>query len=67
MTTTGINTLVLSLNRTEDTYLVATTLAPRLTESGMEIKTWVQLNDFYAKTVGYVRCPVRRPAHHHSC
>lgn len=49
--TTGINTLVLSLKRTADTDTVAAQLAARLAEAGMEVKTWVQLNDFYAKTV----------------
>ncbi len=51
LATTGINTLVLSLKRTEDTTAVSALLEPRLIEIDMEIKTWVQLNDFYAKTV----------------
>jgi len=51
MATTGINTLVLALKRIEDTDVVATQLAPQLLSMGMEVKTWVQLNDFYAKTV----------------
>lgn len=51
MATSGINTLVLSLTRTEDTDSVAAQLASRLADAGMEVKTWVKLNDFYAKTV----------------
>lgn len=49
--TTGINTLVLSLKQTEATETVAAQLTTRLAAPGMEVKTWVQLNDFYAKTV----------------
>lgn len=51
MATNGINTLVLALKHTEDTEAVATELTSQLLHMGMEIKTWVQLNDFYAKTV----------------
>lgn len=45
----GVNTLVLLLHKTEDTAAVAATLAREL--GHLEIRDWVQLNDFYAKTV----------------
>lgn len=51
MATTGINTLVLSLKQTEATETVAAQLTTPLAAAGMEVKTWVKLNDFYAKTV----------------
>lgn len=47
----GVNTLVVSLKRTEDTGAVADALARTHREAGLEVKTWLQLNDFYAKTV----------------
>ncbi|MBX3641395.1 MAG: ABC transporter permease [Nitrosomonas sp.] len=49
--TTAVNALVISLHRTEDTDHVATQLTKWLDLSGLEIKTWVELNDFYEKTV----------------
>lgn len=51
MATTGINTLVVSLKDTSDTNRVARLLAKGYAKKGLETKTWLQLNDFYAKTV----------------
>jgi putative ABC transport system permease protein len=51
LATTGVNTLVVSLKRTEDSNAVAAALADRHGRDGLEVKTWLQLNDFYAKTV----------------
>jgi putative ABC transport system permease protein len=49
--TQGVNSLVVSLKRTEDTRLVADALIRQLDSKQFEIKTWEQLNDFYASTV----------------
>ncbi len=49
--TRGINTLVVSLARTPDTDRVAAALRPPLEREGYELQTWVQLNDFYEKTI----------------
>lgn len=49
--TSGVNTLVVSLRQTEHTDAIAATLAQQLSADGLEVKTWLQLNDFYAKTV----------------
>ncbi|MFO7580507.1 MAG: FtsX-like permease family protein, partial [Nitrosomonas halophila] len=49
--TTGVNALVVSLQHTETTEQVAFRLAQRLEAFGLEIKTWMELNDFYEKTV----------------
>ncbi len=51
LATTGVNTLVISLKRTEDTDAMAATLAAQHERDGLEVKTWLWLNDFYAKTV----------------
>lgn len=51
LATTGINTLVVSLKRTEDTQLIAASLEKNFSQSGFEVNTWLKLNDFYAKTV----------------
>ena len=47
----GINVMVLLLDDTGNTASVARTLAARLKGSGLELKTWDQLDDFYGKTV----------------
>ena len=47
----GVNTLVISLKKTEDSDPIASQLTPRLERDKLEVKTWLQLNDFYAKTV----------------
>lgn len=49
--TQGVNALVVLLKNTEDTDSIATRLAERIGIAGLEIKTWVELNDFYEKTV----------------
>lgn len=51
LATPGINTLVVALDRTDRTQTVAALLSQRLGSAGLEIRTWLQLNDFYAKTV----------------
>lgn len=48
---TGVNALVVSLKDTEDTEHVASLLAAQLDGDRYEFKTWIQLNDFYQKTV----------------
>lgn len=49
--TKGVNSLVVSLKRTEDTQKVAAALARQLDSKQFEVKTWQQLNDFYENTV----------------
>lgn len=49
--TQGVNSLVVSLKRTEDTRLVADALVRQLDGRQFEVMTWEQLNDFYASTV----------------
>ncbi len=49
--TQSINALVISLERTEDTDSIAAQLKDQFDSSGLEIKTWVELSDFYKKTV----------------
>ena len=49
--TQGANTLVLSLLRTEDTDSVAATIRKQLDPDRFEVKTWVELNEFYENTV----------------
>jgi putative ABC transport system permease protein len=49
--TGSVNALVISLNKTGDTDHVAARLKEQLGALGLEIKTWVELNDFYEKTV----------------
>lgn len=49
--TQGANTLVLSLRTTEETGAVAGALKRRLDPRRFEVKTWIELNDFYESTV----------------
>lgn len=49
--TSGVNALVVSLQHTEETGAIAARLKQVLASSGMEVKIWVELNDFYEKTV----------------
>lgn len=49
--TAGINAIVVSLKKTLDTDVVAAQLKSLLAGDGYEIRTWVQLNDFYEKTI----------------
>lgn len=49
--TNDIDTLVISLAQTEQSEAVASKLHDALAESGMEVKTWKQLNEFYTQTL----------------
>jgi putative ABC transport system permease protein len=49
--TQGVNAFVVLLKRTEDTDPITIRLTARLGAAGLEIKTWMELNDFYEKTV----------------
>ena len=49
--TKGANAVVVSLKRTVDTDRGAAWLKEKLGPADMEVKTWVELNDFYEKTV----------------
>ncbi|MCQ9377355.1 ABC transporter permease [Methyloversatilis sp. XJ19-49] len=51
----GANSIVLLLHRTADTALVKDLLVPRLQSLGFDIRDWVELSDFYAKTVELYR------------
>jgi putative ABC transport system permease protein len=51
LATRGVNTLVISLKQTLDSNAIATVLRQKLGPQGLEVKTWLELNDFYAKTV----------------
>lgn len=49
--TPGANAVVVLLKDTEATDRVAGTVGAQLRDAGMEVKTWVELNDFYEKAV----------------
>ena len=49
--TQGVNALVVLLKKTGDTDRIAAQLKDQFESSGLEVKTWVELNDFYEKTV----------------
>ena len=49
--TPGASTIVVVLDRTEDTDRVAAALASWVASAGLELQTWVELNDFYDKAV----------------
>jgi putative ABC transport system permease protein len=49
--TQGVNTLVVSLAKTQETGLVAEKLRSMLATDGYDVWTWQELNDFYGKTV----------------
>jgi putative ABC transport system permease protein len=51
MGTNGVNSIVVSLNRTDDTVSVARELRKDFDSVQLEIHTWRQLNDFYENTV----------------
>jgi putative ABC transport system permease protein len=55
LATSGAHTAVLSLRRTSDTDAVAMKLAPLVADSGLELKTWVELSEFYLQTVDLYR------------
>ena len=47
----GANVLVVALRNTADTEAVAAALGEKFRGRPVEIKTWIQLNDFFEKTV----------------
>ena len=49
--TQSVNALVVTLARTNDTDQVGARLKEQLGAFDVEVKTWVELNDFYEKTV----------------
>ena len=51
LATQGVNTLVVSLKRTQDTQPITAALSKKYAEAGLEVKTWLDLNDFYTKAV----------------
>jgi putative ABC transport system permease protein len=51
LATSGVNTMVIALKRTEDTDTVTRQLLDTLDTQKMEVNTWLKLNDFYGKTV----------------
>lgn len=51
LVTSGVNTIVVALKRTEDTQPSAIALQSKLQGQTLELKTWLELNDFYSKTV----------------
>ncbi|ODU31388.1 MAG: ABC transporter permease [Thiobacillus sp. SCN 62-729] len=51
LATPGINTLVVALKHTSDTESVAALLKADFRGANLDVKNWIELNDFYAKTV----------------
>lgn len=51
LSTGGVNTLVVLLDRTGDTARVADSLRARPELAGAEVRTWLELNEFYTQTV----------------
>jgi len=49
--TQSANALVITLKKTADTDRVTAWLKEHLGPAGLEVKTWIELNDFYEKTV----------------
>lgn len=49
--TKGVNAIVISLKKTDDTNRIADWLNGQLDAAGLEVKTWIELNDYYEKTV----------------
>jgi putative ABC transport system permease protein len=49
--TASVNALVLTLKKTTDTDRIAAQVKAQMASLNLEIKTWVELNDFYQKTV----------------
>ncbi len=49
--TTGVNSIVVLLKSTDATSVAAARLRERLNGQDLAVKTWVELSDFYAKTV----------------
>lgn len=55
LNTEGASALVVLLNSTNDTSRIAGVLRERTVWRDQEVKTWVELNDFYPKTVDLYR------------
>jgi putative ABC transport system permease protein len=51
--TAGANAVVVSLHETGDTSRVRDELVAKLGEQGYEVKTWIELNDFYENAVSF--------------
>ena len=51
LNTNGVNVLVVSLKHTSDTDRAAKQIAASVEKAGLDVRSWVQLNDFYDKTV----------------
>ncbi len=51
LSTHGVNTLVVSLKDTSDTLPIATELRGKFSDQHFDVRTWVELNDFYEKTL----------------
>ena len=51
--TPGANAIVIMLEHTGDTAQVQAALEQALAGSGLEVKNWVELNDFYDKVVHF--------------
>jgi putative ABC transport system permease protein len=49
--TSGVNVIVIELERTADTARIAKELRRRFANDGLDVRTWRELNDFYEKTV----------------
>lgn len=49
--TSGVNGIVVLLHDTDATAEVAAQLRSRLADRGLQVSTWYELSDFYAKTV----------------
>ena len=49
--TKGVNALVVALKKTADTDRVTAQFRKQFTTANLEVKTWIELNDFYEKTV----------------
>ena len=61
-----MSTRVITLARTCDTDLVAARLKEQLLAFDLQVKTWVELNDFYEKTVALYKGQFARSAADHS-
>jgi putative ABC transport system permease protein len=49
--THSANTIVVTLQRTDDTQAIAQAFRNTLASEGLELVTWLEMNDFYTKTV----------------
>jgi putative ABC transport system permease protein len=53
--TKDANTIVVTLKNTADTDRLTNLLKTEFSQQGLEVKTWIELNDFYEKTVELYR------------